>query len=148
LRSSRGQSKPDFSIYRIIDANSNRCREALRVVEDIVRFCGEDKSICSELKRQRHAISKSCDILLKPYMKGLRARDVSQDPGRALGAKLESRRSDIRDVLIANFRRSEESLRVLEEMSKLIDAKVSEAFKRARFRIYDIEKKCMLSLEL
>ncbi len=118
------------------------------MVEDIVRFYGEHKKICSDLKRQRHTITKNCDILLKPYMKGFKARDVSQDPGRRLGAKLESRRYDLRDVLIANFRRSEESLRVLEEMAKLIDAKVSRAFKRSRFRIYDIEKKCMLSLEL
>lgn len=136
-----------MGLYRIIDANANRCREALRVIEDIVRFYSGSKSISSALKRQRHIVSRNCEILLRPNMKGLVARDVSTDPGRRSAAKSESARSHLRDVLIANFRRSEESLRVLEEIAKLIDTKVSMAFKRSRFKIYDLEKKCLTTLE-
>lgn len=138
----------DQSLYRIIDANANRCREALRVAEDIVRFCCGKKSVCLSLKRQRHVISKNCDILLRPYLKGIAARDVSTDPGSKYTTRMESRRSSLKDVLVANFRRSEESLRVLEEIGKLIDPNVSKAFKRSRFRIYDIEKKCLTQVEL
>lgn len=143
-----GSTRIDQSLYRIIDANANRCREALRVAEDIMRFYCENKSICSAIKRQRHIIAKNCDILLGNYIKRIGARDVWNDPGSRSTIRSESRRSNLKDVLVANFRRSQESLRVLEEIGKLIDPKVSKAFKRSRFRIYDIEKKSLTAVEL
>jgi len=50
------------------------------------------------------------------------------------------------DVLLSNFRRAEESLRVLEEVTKLIEPALSRRFKNSRFRVYDLEKTCLISL--
>ncbi len=133
-------------IYRILDANANRCREALRVIEDYTRFCLEDAKLASALKRQRHRIAKNCDNILKENLKGLRARRVTTDPGRQTRLASEITRNEWLDVLISNFRRAEESLRVLEEVSKLLNTEASKSFKNSRFRIYQLEKRCLLKL--
>jgi hypothetical protein len=132
---------------RILDANCNRTREALRVVEDILRFYNEESRLAGRLKKERHAVSECCDRLLKEDLKGLKARAVSSDPGRDTMTKGEAARKDFGEILLSNFRRAEESLRVLEEISKLVDASLSRLFKRSRFRVYEMEKACMLALE-
>jgi thiamine-phosphate pyrophosphorylase len=133
----------DKSALRIIDANGNRSREALRVIEDIVRFRREDARLTSRLKRERHVIAKHCDSLLKHNFKGLKARNTREDPGRDSMTRGEASRGDWTDLLISNFRRAEESLRVLEEISKLFDVGLSRQFKRSRFRVYRLEKSCL-----
>jgi thiamine-phosphate pyrophosphorylase len=132
---------------RIVDANSNRTREALRVVEDIVRFSWEDARLASRLKRERHTISRNCDRLLKKDLKGLRARDTARDPGRDSMPAGEATRRNWAEILLSNFRRAEEGLRVLEEVSKLTNPVLSRLFKRSRFRVYDLEKSCLLIME-
>jgi thiamine-phosphate pyrophosphorylase len=132
---------------RIIDANCNRTREALRVSEDIVRFYKEESRLAGRLKKERHRVSSYCDRMLKENLKGLRARAVSSDPGRDTMTRGEGAREDFGAVLLTNFRRAEEGLRVLEEVSKLVDIRLSRLFKRSRFRVYELEKACMLALE-
>ncbi len=132
---------------RIIDANSNRTREALRVVADVLRFSWEEARLASSLKRERHLISRHCDTILMKHFKGLRARDTFRDPGRDSMPKGEASRRDLEEILLINFRRAEEGLRVLEEVSNLSDAHTSRLFKRARFRVYNLEKSCLLRLE-
>lgn len=51
------------------------------------------------------------------------------------------RRTGAFDIFMANMERSKESIRVLEEFSKLIDGSLSARFSKLRFRLYDIEKK-------
>jgi thiamine-phosphate pyrophosphorylase len=133
--------------HRIIDANANRCREALRVVEDILRFRHEHAGLASRLKRERHTVSAYCDKLLRKNLKGLRARDTEADPGRDSMSRGEATRRSWDDILVSNFRRAEESLRVLEEVSKLLDVRLSRQFKRSRFRVYSLEKACLSMLE-
>jgi thiamine-phosphate pyrophosphorylase len=133
----------DKDALRIIDANSNRVREALRVIEDIVRFRREDARLTSRLKRERHIIAKHCDHILKHNLKGLKARQTRTDPGRDSMTRGEAHRADWTDVMLSNFRRAEEGLRVLEEVCKLIDVALSRHFKRSRFRVYRLEKACM-----
>ena len=41
---------------RILDANANRAREALRVIEDYARFALDDDSLCQQLKDLRHEL--------------------------------------------------------------------------------------------
>ncbi len=137
----------DKNSLRIIDANSNRTREALRVVEDVVRFSWEDARLASRLKRERHVISRQCDVLLRKYFKGLKARDTVRDPGRDSMPRTEGCRKDLEEIMLTNFRRAEESLRVLEEVSKLAGPASGRLFKRARFRVYNLEKDCLLRLE-
>ena len=45
------------AVLRILDANANRAREALRVVEDYARFVLDDAALSGELKQLRHDLA-------------------------------------------------------------------------------------------
>lgn len=137
----------DERLLRIVDANANRTREALRVAEDLLRFWSEDALLSRRLKRERHQITRLCDPLLRQGSRGLRARRTATDPGRDSMPASEATRRHVGDVLISNFRRAEEGLRVLEEVAKLVNAGASRGFKRSRFRVYELEKACVTAME-
>ena len=127
-------------LYRIIDAYLNRSREGLRVCEEIARFVLDDRGLTKEFKSIRHGIS-DC---IKLYPATLRGIVCTRDPGRDVGSgkqKIEKIHAGWKDMSAANMERVKESLRVLEEFSKLIDKKISDRFKRLRFRAYTAEKK-------
>uniref|UniRef100_UPI004047ADEE thiamine-phosphate pyrophosphorylase n=1 Tax=Aliarcobacter sp. TaxID=2321116 RepID=UPI004047ADEE len=117
---------------RIIDANLNRLREGIRVVEDIFRYLYNDKETSSKLKQLRH-LSR-----LNNYIELLETRDVQNDVLRT-SIKSEQNRSDLNSILIANFKRAQESSRVLEEICKLISIEDSENFKYIRYELYNLE---------
>ena len=94
---------------RVIDANLNRAREGLRVIEDTARFVECNDTAFKELRKARHGLDK---ITRKIYPELLRQRDSRSDAGRVIK---EGKRKGMRSLLSANFRRVEESLRVLEE---------------------------------
>ena len=50
----------DDRVTRIIDANFNRARETLRVMEDYARFVMDDPAGCEAVKRCRHDLSACC----------------------------------------------------------------------------------------
>jgi thiamine-phosphate pyrophosphorylase len=136
----------DERLLRIVDANANRTREALRVTEDLLRFWSEDALLSRRLKRERHRIGRLCDTILRRGSKGLKARRTATDPGRDSMPASEATRRDVGDVLISNFRRAEEGLRVLEEVAKLLDSNACRSFKRSRFRVYELEKACVTAM--
>lgn len=117
---------------RLIDANLNRLREGIRVVEDIFRYIYNDKKTSTKLKRLRH-LSR-----LDNYEELLSTRDVKGDVLRS-SIKSEQNRDDLSSILIANFKRAQESSRVLEEFTKLISIKSSENFKYIRYELYSLE---------
>ena len=120
-------------IERLIDANLNRLREGLRVVEDINRYIYDDKIITSRLKNLRHSLQKA-------YSKDrIKNRDILGDVATNT-TKSELTRTSIDDIMIANFCRVSESARVLEETFKIIDVELSQAFKLLRYEIYEIER--------
>lgn len=128
-----------YDIYRVIDANLNRSREGLRVCEEIARFALNDEGLTEKFKCLRHGIT-ACIKFYPLRLKGIVAsRDATRDVGRKAHV-LERKRSDIRDVSLANMERVKESLRVLEEFSKLVDDKIACRFKRFRFKSYGLEK--------
>ena len=130
-------------IYRIIDANLNRSREGLRVCEDIARFALDSKSITAELKKVRHGISDIAKSSAKEF-KGLsEARNSEGDVLRRSRFESEMKRRGLPDIFAANIERVKESLRVLEEIFKLVDIKSSSKFCSLRFRVYGIEKKAL-----
>lgn len=126
-------------ISRAIDANLNRFREGLRVVEDILRYSYNDKTNSSILKEIRHQ-SKTVDIMIF-----LASREVQADVLKTSRSE-ELLRKDLRGVVIANFKRAQESARVLEELFKLVDISKSEIFKSIRYRIYEVEKVVLLNV--
>lgn len=127
-------------MLRIIDANLNRAREGLRVLEDVARLALNDVSLSSQLKDLRHRLS---DQPASVHAQLLSARDSGNDVGAAARPSLEQGRPDLPSLVTANARRVEESLRVLEEACRLPETASMdwEAFQRARFSLYDIEKR-------
>ena len=117
---------------RLIDANLNRLREGIRVVEDIFRYVYNDKQTALKLKELRH-LSR-----LENYIELLETRDVKNDVLRS-SIKSEQNRTDLYSILIANFKRAQESSRVLEEFCKLISIEDSENFKYIRYELYNLE---------
>jgi thiamine-phosphate pyrophosphorylase len=127
-------------LYRVIDANFNRLREGLRVCEEVVRFVLDDPRLTARTKHIRHSIASAVKSFPVPYGDLVRARESEKDVGRKT-SRTELKRSSYNAIFTANVQRVKESLRVLEECSKLIDPDVSEQFKELRFEVYTFEKK-------
>ncbi|MFA5928997.1 MAG: hypothetical protein WC838_06855 [Candidatus Margulisiibacteriota bacterium] len=124
-------SKTDQQYLRIIDANINRAKEGLRVVEEVVRFILNDANLTRQLKKIRQSLSKM-PADLQDVSAMLAARSVSGDVGA--NAPLQ-KRSDLMNIVRANLGRVEEALRVLEEFSS-----DGMGFQRQRYQVYSIEK--------
>ena len=125
-------------LYRVVDANLNRLREGIRVVEDIMRYRDNNKELSTKLKKLRH-LSR-----IDETKKLLQNRDSINDVLRPT-MKSELNRTDINSIIVANFKRGQESCRVLEELFKLQNAEYSEKFKHIRYELYDLEKTIVLS---
>jgi len=126
-------------LYRVADANLNRLKEGIRVIEDIARYVHNDKSLSTKLKTLRHL----CRI--EPLEMLLASRDSINDVLRPT-IQSEMNRTDLRSILIANYKRGQESSRVLEELYKIVDPNLSEQFKQIRYELYTLEKENLLSV--
>lgn len=125
-------------LFRVIDANINRLKEGIRVVEDVLRYKDNNKELSSKLKSLRHKAQ------IKETQQLLQHRDSINDVLRP-STKSEQNRSSLEDILTANFKRAEESARVLEELYKLENIEYSENFKTLRYELYNLEKEVMLN---
>lgn len=126
-------------IYRVIDANINRAKEGLRVCEEITRFILNNHNLTSEFKKARHRIN----IILKYLPRNLelfKERESFKDVGRKVYIN-ELKRKNYQDIFFANIQRVKESVRVLEEFTKLINKDIATKFKGLRYDIYELEKK-------
>jgi len=128
-------------LFRVIDANINRLKEGIRVVEDIMRYRDNNKELSSKLKLLRHKAKIDETTELLTY------RDSLNDVLRPT-TKSELNRTDIKSIILANFKRAEESSRVLEELFKLHNNKYSENFKHIRYELYNLEKEIVLNEKL
>ena len=124
-------------LLRVVDANINRLKEGIRVVEDILRYRDNNKALSLKLKELRHKAT------INIYEELLLHRDSVNDVLRP-STKSEQNRSDINSIIIANFKRAQESSRVLEELFKLQDVVLSENFKHIRYELYSLEKDIIL----
>jgi thiamine-phosphate pyrophosphorylase len=129
----------DLKVVRLIDANLNRLKEGIRVIEDIARYHDDNKELASKLKSIRH----KCKIDM--YIELLKSRNSENDVLRPT-TKSELNRSSLNDILIANYKRTQESSRVLEEVFKIINPLLSEQFKEIRYQMYTIEKENLANL--
>jgi thiamine-phosphate pyrophosphorylase len=128
----------DKILYRILDANCNRAKEGLRVCEDVCRYIWDQRTLTRAFKDLRHELTGTLAGL--DIQKALEARYIQGDVGRATSVS-ESKRNNIKAVFYANIQRVKESLRVLEEVTKLIDAKISSRLKVLRYKVYALEQK-------
>jgi len=133
-------------ILRLIDANINRAMEGLRVVEDVVRLVLDNKKLTEKLKRHRSRLRETIEFLPISRQELMRARRSGDDIGKELYPQAEARRDTVTQIVTSNLKRVEESLRVLEEFIKLLDAKSGKLFKDLRFKLYDMEKEIVLEV--
>lgn len=131
----------DRDVYRILDAAANRGREAVRVIEDAVRFLADDALITAALKEFRHEFAALTDHL--DISRRLASRATDTDVGTSIATADEYRRSTIDAVLTANFCRLQESLRSLEEFSKLTHPADAPCYEQLRYRAYTLQKKTL-----
>jgi len=127
------------SIARILDANANRAREALRILEETARFHLNDRSLTRLAKELRHEITRAiCQAL--PGSSLIRSRETAADVGTALTTKDEGFRPSLVAVIRANAQRLQEALRCLEEYGKVHSPELGREMERLRYRTYTLEK--------
>ncbi|HIK43658.1 MAG TPA: thiamine phosphate synthase [Leptolyngbyaceae cyanobacterium M65_K2018_010] len=126
-------AKVDAVVYRILDANLDRAREGLRIIEEWCRFGLNDLERTEQLKHLRQTLAQWHTPELR------RARDTPNDPGTQLTHPQEAAREDLTALLQANFCRVQEALRVLEEYGKLYRLDFAATCKAMRYQIYTLE---------
>ena len=89
---------PSAGIWRAVDASANRASEALRVIEDVVRFTLDDVVLTALAKDLRHGLAA---VLARPELadRGA-ARDVAGDVGQGLDAAASLPRTGIADLVV------------------------------------------------
>jgi thiamine-phosphate pyrophosphorylase len=130
-------------ILRILDANANRCREGLRVVEDIARFVVKKKRVAALAKRLRHRVTTGMAGLGVSPRDLLSQRDSETDSGRPSWGLTERGRRNLAEILACNLHRAQEAARVLEEFGKLLSPRAARMFKEARYGMYTLEKRML-----
>lgn len=125
---------------RLLDANANRAREALRVMEDAARFLLDDPVLSEQCKRIRHDLAEA----LKPVGHGIHHRDTPGDVGKTISTEQEGHRNSAAAVVTAAGKRLSEALRAIEEYGKLLRhlpgaEQLPETIERLRYRAYELE---------
>ena len=123
-----------MSVPRILDANANRAREALRVMEDAARFVLDDETLAAELKSTRHELTAA----LAGFGGVASARDTPRDVGTRVTTGAERSRASVGVVVRAAGKRLGEALRAIEEYGKTIDATVAARVEALRYAGYDL----------
>ncbi len=121
------------AVYRILDANLDRAREGLRIIEEWCRFGLNSAQLAAECKQMRQELATWHSSEIRA------SRNTPGDPGTELTHPQEEQRSSIQHLLQANLCRVEEALRVLEEYGKLYNLDMSSALKQMRYRVYTLE---------
>jgi thiamine-phosphate pyrophosphorylase len=125
-------------ILRVIDASLDRIGEGLRLLEDMARLLLNDAELTRQLKNLRHDMVRVDGNLQKRL---LQARDAEGDVGMDMEVRGEEKQREIPALVVANARRVQESLRVMEEIARLPELGLDpERFKQARFALYTVEK--------
>jgi len=128
------------AIHRMLDANANRAGEGLRVAEDVLRFSLGNSRLSAATRKIRHGIARHASGIA-PRRVLLASRDSEGDPGAGRFSSSRPRKG-LAGLLTANFRRAQESVRVLEECARMA-GKVSlvRCLQSDRYALYTLEKK-------
>ncbi|HPP66371.1 MAG TPA: hypothetical protein PKX05_00470, partial [bacterium] len=125
-----------MELLRIIDANFNRVREGLRVIEDILRFSSSGNNFQAQLREIRHLFTFS-------YIKyfgsiPITKRNILEDIGKN---NPPYRAKTSKEIVLRNFLRIEEGIRSIEECSAVVCPQSTHIWQELRFKIYAIEKR-------
>lgn len=129
-------------LYRIIDANFNRCREAFRVMEEYCRFGLNHTALAAKAKQLRHRLCEAISRL--DAVKLLCSRDVAGDVGRAMKVDGQLSRQSLEDCFTAAAKRASEALRALAEALQSMDASAAAVMEQLRFEVYALEQETVL----
>ena len=119
---------------RVVDANLNRAREALRVIDDYCRFVLNDAVLTERVKRLRHELGEATKGVAV-----LAARDTPGDVGTAVTADGEYVRRGPAEVAAVNLKRLQESLRSVEEFGKVFGPNLGKRAEAIRYQAYTLE---------
>lgn len=144
--SSKTISLADSSVtHRIMDANLNRALEALRTLEDLMRF-RDHPTAQFEFKRLRHQLAAAAQSWNQIAL--LTARDAEGDVGQHQKTETEmDRASGIVSIAQAAANRLQQSLRCLEEVTKFQYPDSAREIESLRYRSYDIHARAILRLQ-
>ena len=126
------------AVCRIIDANFNRGREAIRVVEDYCRFALNSAALSERAKQLRHELSAAVGKLDAGRL--ITSRDTPGDVGVGQKVDKQLQRTDLRDSFTAGCKRLTEALRTLTEATQAINPDVAETIEKLRYDAYTLEK--------
>ena len=113
MKNSNISEPEDLKIYQIIDANLDRAREGLRVLEDWARFGLGNKDYVIKIKNFRQILGKNH---LKIYKA---SRNYLEDHCRGLSHEEQIRRKTPEKIISSNSARVQEALRVIEEFTRI-----------------------------
>ncbi len=128
-------------IARLLDANLNRAREGLRVVEDWCRLVLQRPELVAQLKDYRQRLGQCHSSSLK------QARHAASDPATGLDHQAQQERSTPQQVVAANCARVQEALRVLEEFGRHGAAELAATAAIIRYGLYDLETALLANQE-
>ncbi|NPA24817.1 MAG: thiamine phosphate synthase [Deltaproteobacteria bacterium] len=130
-------------VFRVLDANLNRLREALRVLEDYCRLVCDDPEALNlkELRHRLQSLVETGDL----HSRCLAGRRAASDVGSRSFTASEATRRDWPALLKANCKRAQEAARTLEEVGKLLPdvADFSFRVKSLRFELYELEARLL-----
>lgn len=137
------QVPPDGRVLRLLDANANRAREALRVLEDYSRFNLDNSEFSESLKNLRHDLAAATRSFVAD---AILQRDTPNDVGTSIKTDAERSRADLADVVVASGKRLGEALRAIEEFVKTVSPSDAAKVESLRYRFYDIEHQLAFTL--
>ena len=128
------------NVYTAIDANLNRAIEGIRVCEDVLRFIVHDERSINFKKLRHKLVNALKDLDISTL---LNARNVEDDKQKFIDLNSEKTRNSIESVFTSNISRAQESVRCLEEFTKLTyieNSNMSTELQNIRFELYSLEK--------
>ena len=128
-------------VWRAIDASANRAGEALRVVEDVVRFVLNDAQLTALAKDLRHTLATLLAQGALPQRVSL--RDVAGDIGIGVEPPMSLRRASPADLVAANTARAAQALRSLTECTAVVAPEAAAGFEHLRYRLYGLERRAL-----
>jgi len=129
-------------VFRILDANLNRSREALRVIEEYLRFVRDDARSTRRIKELRHRIKQIADALGPDKL--LTARASQTDVGKDISSPSRQVKTDAKAIVTASCKRLQEALRNVEEYSNVVSGTASQVASELRFDAYQLEKDLLI----
>ncbi len=133
MKNSYGLDTEDLRIFQIIDANLDRAREGLRVLEDWARFGLGKNDYVTKLKNFRQILGKNHLEIYK------QTRNYIEDQCKGLTHLEQFKRKTPEQVISSNASRIQEALRVIEEFSRLHNLELSKIASEIRYEIYTLE---------